>query len=109
MIVVVVVAAESIIEGLVLTAGVVVANRRTDAVAVTIIVRMVGIKMVVPVVGGKVMVRMMPGVVPVIPPSSIRMMPAPSVVEAVMIPSVIIIIRTIVITWPPPIVTHVNA
>ena len=60
MIVVVVVAAESIVEGLVLTVGVVVAHGRSYAVAVTVIVGMVGIQMVVPVVGGKVMVRMMP-------------------------------------------------
>lgn len=62
MIVVVVVAAETGTgtERLVFTVGIVVANGRPDAVAVTIIVRMVGIQMVVPVVGGKVMVRMMP-------------------------------------------------
>ena len=58
MIVVVVVAAEPIVEGLVLTVGV--AHGRSYAVAVTVIVGMVGIQMVVPIVGGKVMVRMMP-------------------------------------------------
>lgn len=106
MIVVVVVAAETEAFRPVLTSGI--AHGWSDVVAVTVIVGVVGVQMVVPVVGGPVMVRTMPRMIAVIP-VSVRMIPSPSVVEPIVIPSVIIIVRTIVVAWPPPVVTHVNA
>jgi hypothetical protein len=63
--------------------------------------------MVMPIVGRIIMVWIVPRVVAIIP-ASVGMMPAPSVMESVVIPSIIIIIRTIVVAWPPPVVTHVN-
>lgn len=86
-----------------------VAYRRSNAVAMPVIIGMVRVKMVVPVVNGHVVMMSVPRMYAVIVPTTIGMMPSPPIVEAIMVPSIIIIVWPIVVAGPPPVVTHVNA
>lgn len=90
-----------------------VAHRGSDVVAVTIEVAIVVVVVVVIPVDGSGTVRTMgtvrawivriPGVV------GIRTIPTPTVVETAVVPEGIVVVGTIVVARPPPVVTHVDA
>ncbi len=83
-----------------------VANRRPDIIAVTVVVTVVLVMVVVVVVNGITAMVMMPRIV--VSPIVIRIVPAPAVVETVVIPIGRIVVGTVIVIRPPPIISHVN-
>ena len=84
-----------------------VAHRRPDVVTVSVIVAVVLVMVVVVVVDGHWSVRSVrPRTVRV--PCVVRIIPAPPVVESVVIPIGRIVVGTIIVARPPPVITHVN-
>jgi len=89
----------------------VVAQRGSDVVAVSIVEGVVTVEIVVIVVGGHPIV-VMPIMVTIIPiVVMVRMMvsPSPTIGETVVIPAISIVVRTVGVAWPPPVIAHVNA
>jgi hypothetical protein len=87
-----------------------VAHGRSDVVAVTIVVAVVRVVMVVVVIDGSGTVRMRSvRMIPRIVVGVIRSVPAPAVVEAAIVPAGTIVIGTIIVVRPPPVVTQVDA
>ena len=89
-------------------ASVAVAHRGTDVIAVAVVVGVVRVVVVVVVVdglGAVMMVRMIPGTAARV----MRTVPAPAVAETVVIPVGRIVVGTVVVARPPPVVTQVNA
>ena len=74
----------------------------------TIVVAVVRVVVVVIPVDGHRTMRMMPWTVRLPSIGGIRAVPSPTVVEAAAIPEGIVVVGTIVVVWPPPIVAHVN-
>ena len=91
------------------SASTAVAHRWSDVVAVTIIVAVVLVVVVVVVVNwiAAVMMIMIPRVN--VGQMMVGVVPAPSIVETIIIPIGRIVVGTVIIARPPPIVTHVNA
>lgn len=74
----------------------------------TIVVAVVRVVVVViPVDGHRTMMRSRTVRIPNI--VGIRTVPSPTIVETAVIPEGIVVVRTIVIVRPPPVVAHVNA
>ena len=83
-----------------------VAHRRSDVVAVTVVVTVVLVMVVVVVVDGITAMVMVPRVV--VSPIVIGIVPAPAVVEPVVIPIGRVVVWTVIVIRPPPIISHVN-
>ena len=80
----------------------------SDVVSVTVIIAVVLVMVIVIVVYGVIaVVVMMPRIV--VCPVVIWVVPSPTIVEPIIIPIRGIIVGTIVMVWPPPVITHVNA
>jgi len=90
-------------------AAVTVAHRGPDVVPVSIVEAVVRVVMVVVVADGFVagMIMRMPGTV--VTMVGVRSVPAPTVAETAVIPVGSIVVGTVVIVRPPPVVTQVNA
>ena len=84
-----------------------VAYRRSDVVTVTIVVAGVLVMMVVVIVDGHRAVMMIPRII--VRHVVVRILPAPTVVETVIIPIGGIVVGTVIVARPPPIIAHVNA
>ena len=81
--------------------------RRSDVVAVSVVVAVVVVVVVVVVVDGfKTGMVMVPRIV--VCPMVVRTVPAPAIVETIVIPIGRVVVWTVVVARPPPIVTHVN-
>lgn len=100
-----------IVSRTVATTGVAVAQRRADIVAMTVVEGVVAVKVVVVIVGRQPVVMVPMARIAVIPVMVVRMMisPSPAIGEPIVVPPVTIVIRTVGVAWPPPIITHVNA
>ena len=85
-----------------------VAHRRSDVIAVSVVITVILVVVVVVVVDGIItIVVMMPRLV--VCPVMVRTIPTPTIVETIVVPVGRVVIRTIVIVRPPPVVAHVNA
>lgn len=84
-----------------------IAHRRPYVVAMTIVITVVLVVVVMIVVYRIIAaVVMVPRVV--VSPIVIRVVPAPTIMESIVIPIRRIVVRTIIIARPPPVVSHVN-
>lgn len=92
-----------------ITAADIVADRRSYIVAMSVVERVVVVKIVVIVVGCQIsiVISVPVAVISVIVWMMVR--PSPAVCESIVVIAVTIIVRAIVVTWPAPVVTHVNA
>lgn len=86
-----------------------VAHGGSEIVAVTIIVGMILVVVVMIPVDGHRAVRAVRARAVRIPSIVVGIVPAPSVVETVAVPVGGIVVGTVVIARPPPVITHVNA
>lgn len=90
-----------------------ISNGRSDGVAVPIVIAVVRVMVVVIPVDGHRAVRTIRAVRAWIvrTPSviGVRSIPTPTVVETAVVKEGIVIVRTVVVVRPPPVVTHVNA
>jgi hypothetical protein len=88
--------------------SVAITNGRSDVVAVSIVIAMVLVAVVVIPVDGHRTVMVMSRTVR-IPSVVVRTIPSPTIVETAVVPVGVIIVRTVVVVRPPPIIAHVNA
>ena len=88
-----------------------VTQRGTYVVAMPVIKRVVVVIVVVIVVCGHPVVVMPPSVavIPIVVMVRMMISPTPTVCETVVVPAVTIIIWTVCIARPPPVITHINA
>lgn len=90
------------------SAATAVAHRRTDVVTMPVVVGVVRVMVVVVVVDGlaaRMVVRVIPGIIADV----VRTVPAPTVVETVVIPVGRIVVGTVIVVRPPPVVAQINA
>ena len=84
-----------------------VAHRRSYVVAMTVVIAVI-LVMVVVIVVNRITAMMMIPWINVSQVVVIRVVPTPAVMETIVIPIRRIVVRTIIIARPPPVVSHVN-
>jgi hypothetical protein len=90
---------------------VVVTQGGTDIVAVSVVERVVAVEVVMVVVGCHpvVVVPASDAIVPIVVMVRVMISPSPTIGVTVVIPAVTIVVWTVGIAGPPPVVTHINA
>jgi len=91
------------------TAYAVVAQGGTDIVAVTIVEGVVTVEVVVVVVGSQPIVVVPVTIIPIVVVIGMMISPSPTIGETVVVPTISIVVRTVGVAGPPPVVTHINA
>ena len=95
-----------IVAGAVATIRSGVAQRGSDAVAMAIVEGMIAIEVVMIVVDSPIVVMPSPSIMMV--PVRVIVIPSPAVMESVIIPSIVIVVWTVVIARPPPVIAHID-